>query len=230
MSTVLFDLDGTLIDTWWLYVRAYQLCLAPHFGREPSLEELAALKPTSEVRLLGNAVGGAALPGYHRAFLAHYERLHDSLCEGPYPGVPDLLAALRGRGVRLGLVTGKSRGAWEITAARCALGPFEVVITDEDVRQPKPDPEGLRRALADLAVEPPQAWYVGDSLADLDAAQAAAMPFAAVLWCKGAEEREAFAVAARERGARACLEQPAALLAMLEPEPAGADQRGGGTP
>jgi HAD superfamily hydrolase (TIGR01509 family) len=219
MRAVLFDLDGTLIDTWRLYVEAYQRTLTPLFGRPPTLAELAAFKPASELRTLHNAVGAAAVAGYHRAFLDHYAALHDRLCDGPYPGVAGLLAELRRRGLPLGIVTGKSRAAWEITAARCALGPFAPVVTDEDVRLPKPDPQGLRIALAALGAAPADCIYVGDSLADLGAAHAAGVAFAGVLWCKAPGEREDFAAAAQARGALACLAQPDDLLAHLAGSP-----------
>jgi pyrophosphatase PpaX len=216
---VLFDLDGTLVDTWRLYIAAYSHALAPIYGHPPTIGDLRALKPVSELRLLRNAVGAEQTEAYHRAFVTHYERLHDELCEGLSPGVAELLATLRARGWRLGLVTGKSRAAWDITAARCGLGPFDVVVTDEDVREPKPDPQGLRLAAQRLGVAPAEALYVGDGPGDQGAARAAGMPFAAVLWCKGPREREAYAAAARAQGALACLERPQALLALLPAQP-----------
>jgi HAD superfamily hydrolase (TIGR01509 family) len=220
MDAVLFDLDGTLIDTWRLYVAAYGRTLEPHLGHAPGIAEIARLKPTSEYRLLSNALGEAQAPAAHREFIAHYGALHETYCDGLYPGVPELLAALRAEGRRLGLVTGKTRPAWEITQSRCALGPFEVVVTDEDVRTPKPHPEGLLLAARRLALAPARCLYVGDSLADLGAAREAGMAFAAVLWCKGPGERDAFRAQALEQGARACLERPRELAGLLDDEPA----------
>jgi beta-phosphoglucomutase-like phosphatase (HAD superfamily) len=52
---ILFDLDGTLVDTWDLYIEAYSRALAPSLCRRPSLQELVALKPISELRLLRRA-------------------------------------------------------------------------------------------------------------------------------------------------------------------------------
>jgi HAD superfamily hydrolase (TIGR01509 family) len=216
---VLFDLDGTLLDTWRLYIAAYQRALAPFLGRPVTLDDLRRFKPVSERRLIRQAVGEAETDRYHRAFVAHYDALFDETCEGFYPGATELLAALRERHTRLGMVTGKSRPAYEITQRRCALGPFEAVVTDEDVAMPKPDPEGLRLALAQMHVAPAQAIYVGDSLDDLGAARAAGIAFAAVLWCKGPQERAAFAAAAREGGALTCLETPQALLDALAAPP-----------
>lgn len=209
---VLFDLDGTLIDTWQLYIAAYRATLEPHYGRPVTMQDLARLGPISELRMLAKAVGPAAQADYHRAFVGHYGRLHASLFGGLYPGVADLLSALRARRWPLGVVTGKSRPAWEVTATQAALGPFAVVVTDEQVERPKPDPQGLRLALRRLGLAPGQALYVGDSLADLEAARDAGTPAVGVLWCKSPHEREAFLAAARERGALACLDVPQALL------------------
>jgi HAD superfamily hydrolase (TIGR01509 family) len=214
---VLFDLDGTLVDTWNLYIEAYRHALEPHFGRRLSLPELAARKPAAEIRFLADAVGMEALAACHAAFVKHYTRLHADLCEGLYPGVEALLGGLRARGARLGVVTGKSRPAWEVTAAHLALGPFDVVVTEEDVPAPKPDPAGLLRAANHLGVAPADTVYVGDSLADLGAAHAAGMSFAAVLWCKAPGEREDFHRTATEQGVWLCPETPQALLAALAP-------------
>jgi phosphoglycolate phosphatase-like HAD superfamily hydrolase len=189
---VLFDLDGTLIDTWDLYVEAYIRSLEPHFGRRLSLEELLRLRPTSEIRVFQRALAPPEAAAAHREFLRHYRALHPTHFGGLYAGVPELLAALRGLGLPLGLVTGKSRPAWEITASLVALGPFQVVVTDEDVREAKPDPEGLFLALGRLGIAPAEALYVGDSVGDAQAAHAAGVPFAAALWPKTPEERRTF--------------------------------------
>lgn len=216
MRGVLFDLDGTLINSWGLYLRAYAATLSPHYGREVTPAELLALNPTSETRLLHSAVADAEPGALHAEFLAHYAALHAEHFGGVYPGVAELLAGLRARGLAMGLVTGKSRAAWAITAPHCGLGPFDVVVADEDVQAPKPDAEGLLRALAGLGLAPARCLYVGDSSADLAAAQAAGMPFAAALWCRGEGDRQAFAARVRAQGARAGLYAPADLLALLD--------------
>ena len=144
---VLFDLDGTLIDTWNLYLEAYTRALQLHFKRRLSLVELKALRPTSELRLLRRALTPPALEVAQREFLRQYRDLHPALFGGVYPGVPEMLAALRRMGLRLGIVTGKSRSAWEITASHAKLGSFQVIVTDDDVQEGKPSPEGLRLAL-----------------------------------------------------------------------------------
>ncbi|HEX5727560.1 MAG TPA: HAD family hydrolase, partial [Longimicrobiaceae bacterium] len=129
----------------------------------------------------------------HAAAVRHYAELHGALGEGPYPGVREMLAALRAAGYPLGIVTGKGRSAWEVTEAALGLGPFGVVVTDDDVSAPKPDPEGLRLAAAGLDVPAAACLYVGDSPGDLEAGRNAGMRVAAALWPKTAPgESDAF--------------------------------------
>jgi phosphoglycolate phosphatase/pyrophosphatase PpaX len=215
IRAVLFDLDGTLVDTWDLYIEAYTRTLEPHFGRRISLAELRALGPTSELRLLRRALAGADVAGAHARFLAHYRELHCTHCAGVYAGVPEMLAALRGMPLRLGLVTGKGRAAWEVTAQEIQLGGFDVVVTDEDVAQPKPDPEGLVRALDQLGLLAEDAIYVGDSEGDCRAAHGAGMRFAAALWPKAFDEREGFLQRVRAIGVWRELEVPLDLGVAL---------------
>ncbi len=219
---VLFDLDGTLVDTWNLYVEAYIRTLEPHYGRRLTLTELRALSPTSELRFLRRAAEAADPLELHRRFLRHYEELHTGLCEGCYPGVHAMLTALRRMPLRLGLVTGKSRAAWEITATAIKVGEFDVVVADEDVVEAKPDPEGLVKALDQLGVPGEAAVYVGDSEGDARAARAAGVPFGAALWPKDPAEVEEFRNKVRAVGVWRELESPAALIAALAEQGVGA--------
>jgi len=213
---VLFDLDGTLVDTWDLYVEAYTRALEPHVGRRLTLEELIALRPNSELRLLQRGAAGSDVGLVHREFLRHYRALHRTHFGGPYPGVREMLAVLRSSGMRLGIVTGKSHGAWEITAEASDLGAFEVVVTDEDTKEAKPDPEGLVLALDRLGVQASEAIYVGDSVGDAQAARAADLRFGVALWPKAPHERDAFLAQVRAVGVWAELSVPKDLVAILQ--------------
>jgi len=213
---VLFDLDGTLVDSWALYVEAYVRTLEPRLGRRLTLDELLAMRPASEIRFLRRHLDPADLAPAHEVFLRHYRDLHATHFEGVYAGVPTMLTGLRERAVQLGIVTGKSRPAWEITSREVDLGPFAVVIVDEDVREAKPSPEGLRRALQALSAGPDEAIYVGDSLQDAGAAQQAGMRFAAALWPKADREVGAFRSRVQAVGAWAELQRPEDLLAVVD--------------
>lgn len=214
--TVLFDVDGTLVDTWELYIEAYLRTFEPHLGRRITFQELRALRPRSERDVLSRTVPEIPLDRVHRQFLDHYGALHPERFGGVYPGARELLEALRGRGIPVGIVTGKSRGAWRITGDAAELGSFEAVVCDDDVVEPKPSAEGLRTALEHLGAEAGDAIYVGDSVSDAKAARTAGVAFAAALWAKGREELEAFRAAVREEGAWAELHRPPELLDRME--------------
>jgi pyrophosphatase PpaX len=219
---VLLDLDGTLVNTWDLYLECYLRTLEPYVGRRLTYDELRALHPTSELRAFSRAVPAERVATAHAEFLRYYRLLHAELCGGVYPGVPEALAALRASGVTVGLVTGKSHGAWEITRDLLSLGDFAVFVGDEDVAEPKPSPDGLRLAISQLGVRPDDAVYVGDSVNDARAAREAGLRFVAALWAKSPEELLGFLERVRAEGAWAEVAEPADLVAlMIGPGPPG---------
>ena len=192
-AAILFDLDGTLIDTYRLYVESYRRALEPFLGYAPSEREMIERGPSSEIRFLTGWLGGERGQACHAEFRRHYAELHGAYADGVYRGVPEMLAALRAAGYPLGIVTGKARHAWEVTDREMGLGAFEVVVTDDDVAAGQPDPQGLLAAARTMAVEPGAVVYVGDSTVDLAAGRAAGMKTAAVLWPKTGEgEAERF--------------------------------------
>lgn len=191
-DAILFDLDGTLVATKRLYLEAYRRALETHLGHLPSPEELVAMRPYSELRFLEAVVGPELYEACLADFRRHYAELHDTHFGGLYDGVEDMLAALRARHVPLGIVTGKSRGSWDVTVANVELGPFAVTVFDDDVTRPKPDPEGLLIALQRLGIPPARAAYVGDGVGDARAAAAAGLLPVAALWPKKPEELDRF--------------------------------------
>jgi HAD superfamily hydrolase (TIGR01509 family) len=192
---VLFDLDGTLINTYRLYLEAFRCTLKPHYKRRLTDEEILALDPHAEQRLLLATIDEFDFNAYFDAFLTYYAQLHETLFDGPYEGVLPMLRSLREAGYLLGLVTGKSREAWRITSTRMEAEAFDdlfdVVLTDDDVQAPKPSPEGLLLALDALELQPAQALVIGDSQRDCDAAEAAGLAFGAALWSR-TRGRQAF--------------------------------------
>lgn len=192
-DVVLFDLDGTLIDTDRLYLECYRRALEPHLGYAPTDAEIAARRPASERRFLTDWIGEAAGAACHAEMRRLYGELYLSMAEGVYDGVREMLAGLRSAGLGLGIVTGKGREAWDATRAAAELGPFEIVITDDDVHAAKPDPAGLLAAAEVMRVAPEQAVYVGDSAVDMKAGRSAGMRIGAALWAKTAPgEADAF--------------------------------------
>ncbi|MFW6206245.1 MAG: HAD family hydrolase [Gemmatimonadota bacterium] len=189
-AAVLFDLDGTLIDTKALYLEAYRRAVEPYVRQELTREDIMALRPTSELSFIRAVVAEPDVEVCVEDFYRAYRELHADRFHGVYPGVVTLLESIRADGLHLGLVTGKSRRSWEITREVVGdLGPFDSLVFDDDVRAPKPDPHGLELALDHLGVEPDAAVYVGDTRSDMEAARAAGLRPMAALWAHGPEDR-----------------------------------------
>lgn len=180
----IFDVDGTLVDTYRLYLESYRRALAGWLDRVPELEEFATKRPSSELHFLAEWIGEGEAAKCHVEMIRHYESLHATHCDGLYDGVREMLQALRAARVPLGVVTGKGVEAWRITERELGLGDFDVVVCEADVPAPKPDPAGLLLALDTLGVRPDDALYVGDSLTDLEAGRAAGVRVGAALWPK----------------------------------------------
>jgi pyrophosphatase PpaX len=215
-GAILFDVDGTLIDSYRLYLEAYRRALVPYVGRLPDHAEIAAQRPSSERHFLVEWLGYEKGVECHAAMCAAYEDLHRAYCEGIYEGVREMLSALRAAGVPVGVVTGKGRRAWEVTERELGLGPFAVVVTEDEVELPKPHPGGLHTALEVINVEPGEVIYVGDSVSDAAAARAAGLLVGAALWPKDAPgERAAFLQEIAEYEPDWAFERPADVTRLL---------------
>ncbi len=202
-GVVLFDLDGTLIDTMRLYMECYRVAAEPYIRADLTDDEIKAYRPRSEVRFLQFLVAPDDFDASLADFYAAYEAGHEAFFDGVYDGVPELLAELRAADKRVGIVTGKSRRSWEITSAHVDLGPLDVLILDDDVSEPKPSPDGLLKAMDALAASPSDTLYIGDTSGDIKAAKAAGVRGVAALWAarREAERRRQFADRARSLGA-----------------------------
>ena len=214
MKAVLFDLDGTLVGTKALYMEAYRTAVRPYIRRDLADQDIRALRPTSESTFLRAVVAAEDLERCLGDFYEAYGALHAELFGGVYAGIPDLLVAIREAGLATGIVTGKSRRSWEITSAVCALGPFDVLVFDDDVRAPKPDPHGLERALLALGVDAADGVYVGDTVSDMQAARAAGLRGIAALWARPEETRAEYSARLEQAGAEV-VESPAELRSLL---------------
>ena len=184
MLAVLFDFDGTLVDTTEMIFQSMRHATSSVLGRDDlSREELLANvgQPLPRQMEILDAEKAELLLGAYRA---HHEEHHDALI-GEFPGVDEALYRLRTAGVRIVVVTSKRRRSVEM-----ALEKFpgldlvvDLFVTMEDTTEHKPHPEPLLKGL-ELAGDVPkeQAAYVGDSPFDVQAAKAAGLRSVAVSW------------------------------------------------
>lgn len=182
-TTVLFDLDGTLIDSVRLILDSYHHTLAVH--QEPPRSDdywLAGLGTPLRVQFQAWAHD----PGRLEAMVATYREYnlshHDSMVTA-YPGIVEAVLAIKRAGYRTGLVTSKNKpGALKGLRLVGLEAAMELVIGADDVRNPKPHPEPLQLALMQLGQPADGALYVGDSVHDMESGRAAGVKTAAVLW------------------------------------------------
>ena len=181
INCVLFDLDGTLIDTSGLIIASYQYTLKKHLHLDVSATEISLSlgRPLAEV--LGSYARDkqAVLVNTYREY---NEARHDSMAK-QIPCVAQTLEALRQAGIALGVVTGKRRQLAMRGMRLFGIDPYmQVIVTPEDTRLHKPNPEPLHKALALLGRRPEETVMVGDSPVDLQTAHRAGALAAAVLW------------------------------------------------
>lgn len=182
-STVLFDLDGTLIDSTELIMSSFRHTMRTHLDTIPSEAEWrqgfgTPLRPQL-ARFGRDAAEVDAMVETYRV----YQRAHHDRLVTVFPGVPHVMAWLRERQVRLGIVTSKSRAGTVHGLRHCGLTDYvDVVVTSDDVTRHKPDPAPVVEALARLDRPPRGAVFIGDSPFDAMAGRAAGVSTAAALW------------------------------------------------
>ncbi len=146
----------------------------------------------------------AMVATYREYHFAHHE---DSV--KPYPDVVDVVAALAGRGARLGVVTSKLRsGAERGLKVSGLMGFFDTIVSADDVSRAKPHPEPVLAALERLGVQARDAVFIGDSPHDIVAGRDACVSTAGVLW--GPFSREDLTRASADF----LLESPAQILTL----------------
>ena len=183
LSTFLFDLDGTLIDSIELILRSYRHTLRTHRGLEPPddvwMKGLGTPLWVQFRHFTEDPAEIEAMVATYRAYnLAH----HDELVR-PYAGVVEAVLALRDQGKTLGLVTSKMRsGAVRGLRVAGLEDAFQVIVGADEVTHPKPHPEPVLTALERLGAPATGAVFVGDSRHDLECGRAAGVKTAAVLW------------------------------------------------
>ena len=185
LTTFLFDLDGTIIDSIELILRSYRHTMELHRCNEPMPSDDVWIKGlgtplwTQFGQITGDKDEIEAMVQTYRTYnLTH----HDALVK-PYDGVVDEIRRLKKAGKRLGVVTSKLRdGAMRGIRISGLDEVFDIVVGCDDVTNFKPHPEPVLKAVAELGVKAEATVFVGDSRHDLECGRAAGVKTAAVLW------------------------------------------------
>lgn len=178
---VLFDLDGTLIDSGSIILASFRHATQTVLQRVIPDVELAALVGGASIHDQMRSIDEARVEELVRVYREHNEPLHDEL--EAFEGIEHVLAKLKAEGRRLGIVTAKRRKTVELAFAVLPLERyFDVVVTSDMTARHKPDPEPVLKALERLGVEPGEAAFVGDSPFDVASGKAAGVFTVAVAW------------------------------------------------
>ena len=180
-KAVVFDLDGTIVDSVELIIVSFQHAIREVLGREVTREESIAYvgRPLREQMVLFSPEHADELVVSYREF---NHREHDRMLT-LYDGVLHLLDRLQRGGVKLGLVTSKSRSTTQMAFDLTGIESyFDATICADESPENKPSPDPILLCLEQLDVSPTDAAYVGDSPADIQAARAAGVQSIGVTW------------------------------------------------
>jgi len=192
IRTILFDLDGTLIDTSELIIQSMLHTLSQYvpnqYDRDDVLDFIGPPLEESFQQVLPDKVE-EMIEVYREHNLFH----HDNLV-APYDGVLETLAALKNHGIQLGIVTTK-RNDTALRGLKVSKIEkyFDVIIGLNDVAHAKPHPEPIIKALDKLGAKASEAIMVGDNFHDILAGKNAGVKTAGVAWSiKGREALEQY--------------------------------------
>ena len=179
LRAVIFDLDGTLVDTADEFVPVVQSLRGEH-GLEPMDPQRIRASVSNGARALVSL--GLDLPEDAPEFETKRLRLLELYSQvlgtmaSPYPGIEHLLTRLAEQGITWGICTNKPKVYTEPLLARLNMQPSpKSVVCPEDVTHRKPHPESLHLNCRDLNCAPHEAIYIGDHLRDIEAGRRAGM-------------------------------------------------------
>ncbi|MFD1926970.1 pyrophosphatase PpaX [Sporosarcina siberiensis] len=181
INTLLFDFDGTLLDTNELIIQTFQHVLGNHYpGKYERMDILKFLGPTLHESF--NSVNPESTEQLIQEYRAWNMMMHDELAK-EFDGVSETLNLLKAAGMKMAIVSTKKK---DMVLKGIDLldvdGVFDVVICMDDVTKTKPDPEPILLALEKLEAEKENTLMIGDNYHDIEGGQNAGVRTAGVSW------------------------------------------------
>ena len=209
---VLFDVDGTLVDTPYLHAVAWWQAMR-RFGYDAPMASVHRAVGMGADKIIEQVLGDRRDKSHDGAIAGAHTELYKPYWPQlrPLPGAADLLRACKARGYRVVLASSASEE--EVKALRRALDAddaVDVATTGDDAGESKPAPDILQVALERSGLDPERAVFLGDAVWDVYACARVGLPCVAVT-CGGTSEGEL-----RDAGAAAVYVDPAAVLADLD--------------
>ena len=211
-KAIIFDLDGTLLDTLTDLAEGTNYALRVNGFPERTLDEIRRFVGNGARKLIERAVPEgqeeAALEKVRQSFDMYY-KAHCKDHTGPYPGIMEMLKELAQKGYALGVVSNKPDFAVQELIPGYFPGIFNSVSGEREGVSKKPAPDLIWEAVKNLQADKAEAIYVGDSEVDLEAAANAGIPCISVAW--GFKGRKFLA----EHQAEMIIEEPSEILKFL---------------
>lgn len=184
-TSVIFDLDGTLLDTLGDLTAAMNRTLTRHGLPERTRQQMRTALGNGARRLMELSVPAGTDGALFEALLAEYNADYAAHCRietAPYPGVDALLRQLHAQGRKLAIVSNKPDESVRALRTEFFADTVPIAVGEkQDIRR-KPAPDTLLTAMAQLGAERASTVYVGDSEVDIATARAAGLPCISVLW------------------------------------------------
>lgn len=198
-QAVLFDMDGTVLDTLTDLTNAANAALRQFGLPEVPKEKVCASLGNGASWLIHACVPAGTDETLTQRVLAWYKPWYDAHCcieTRPYPGIEELMRRLKDRGIRQAIISNKPDPAVQELAERFFPGLLETAVGESAAVRRKPDPDAVLAAAAKMGVAPLDCVYVGDTEVDLATARNAGMDCLTVSWGFRSEQQ------LREAGAR----------------------------
>lgn len=184
-TTIIFDLDGTLLNTLADLAAATNHALAEHKLPQRTTDEVRLFVGNGIHKLIERAVPADTPAELHEEVFASFNRYYKQHCADstrPYEGVPQLLQQLRAAGCRTAIVSNKADYGVQTLAKQYFDGQLDAACGERAGIAKKPAPDMLLAIMRQLKAEPASTIYIGDSDTDLDTARNAGVPCIGACW------------------------------------------------
>lgn len=206
---VLFDLDGTIVDSGWMILASYRHATSRILGREIPDDVLMARVGAGHLEEQMREFDAEKADELAAAYREFYAPLHSEL--EAFPGMLDLLDKLDGEGRHVGIVSAKRHDIVQLAVEALGFGErLDIVVGSDEAPRGKPYPDQILVALERLGADPNETAYVGDAPFDIAAAKAAGVHAIGVTW-GGIHTRERM----EEEGPDAVVDSADELYAVL---------------
>ncbi len=188
IDAIIFDMDGTVADTIPLTVYALKETVRELTGKQYSDDEIKKEFGPTDIVIIKKLVDNDKREISPEVYIEHFDRSFERFIK-PIEGINELLNFIKSRGIKTGLFTGRSRVVTDLILKRLGISEkYDVIVTGDMTCNPKPDPEGILKALGALNADSSKSIYVGDFDVDISASKAAGVKSVLALWASTGEE------------------------------------------